>query len=199
MPNSEGTCAVLWSGIDTEHDPDVLAIDLDPPHEGADDVTPRVPIRILQPIPDQGGKHLQLANDELQRAGLLGRILQRCSFCLKLGDALAQACQPRLEFRLADHALGVAVDQPAYAAAQLRDLALDRFQFGPARPAAHSLQAALIFLRDAGRIGKQPADLVPRRRIELLDADGPGLAPALTVEAASVRASATVVVVSASP
>src|SRR5690242_10272508 len=198
LPNSACSCAVLRSWADAEHDPDMLAINLNPPHEGADDVAFHGPIRPVQPIPDQGGECLQLADDELQRAGLLSRVLQRRSFCLKLGDALPHACEPWFELRLADHTLGVAVDQPARAGAQLGELARDRLQLGPARPGAHRLQAALVFLRDAGRILQQPADLVPHRRIEPLDAEGPGLAPGPTVAAAPVRAGATVVVVAAS-
>jgi hypothetical protein len=43
----------------------VLVVDLDPPHQGADDIAPRVPIRPVQLPPDQGGERLQLADDEL--------------------------------------------------------------------------------------------------------------------------------------
>ncbi len=75
LPNSACSCAVLRSWADAEHDPDMLAINLNPPHEGADDVAFHGPIRPVQPIPDQGGEYLQLADDELQRAGLLSRIL----------------------------------------------------------------------------------------------------------------------------
>ena len=85
----------------------MLAANFDPPHEGMDDVAFHGPI---QPILDQGGKCLQLADDELQRAGLPGHVLQRYGFCFGFGDALAHSCQPRLELRLADHPFGVAVD-----------------------------------------------------------------------------------------
>ena len=37
----------LWSVVETKHDPDVLIIDLDPPHQGADQVAPGRPIRLV--------------------------------------------------------------------------------------------------------------------------------------------------------
>ena len=173
-----------------------MAIDFDPSHESADDVAPHVPVRFVQLSPDQGGEHLQLANDELEGAGVFGGVLKRCGIGLELGDALAHAGEPRLELGLADHPFGVAVDQPADAAAQFGKLALDRFQFGPARPGSHGLQAALVFSRNARRILEQPTNLVPDCRIQPLAQDGLGVAPALAVEAAALRPGAAVVVVS---
>ena len=102
----------------------------------------------------------------------------------------------QLELYLADHALGVAVDQPAHAAAQLRELVLDRLQLGPARPSAHGLQAALVFPHDAGWILEQSADLVPNRHVQRLDREEPGLTAALAVEAVAFRPGAAIVAVS---
>ena len=99
---------------------------------------------------------------------MLGGVLKRCGIGLELGDALAHAGEPRLELGLADHALGVAVDQPADAAAQFGKLALDCFQLGPARPGSHGLQAALVFSCNARRILKQSANLVPDCRVQPL-------------------------------
>jgi len=67
----------------------VLAVDLDPPHEGADDVAPGRPVRPVQPVLDQGGEGLQLADDELEGAGLLGGVLERGGFGFEPGDAPA--------------------------------------------------------------------------------------------------------------
>ena len=111
-------------GVDAEHHPDVLAVDLDPPHEGADDVASGRPVRPLQPVPDQGGEGLQLADNELQRAVLLGGVPERGGFGLEPRDAPAQPREPRLELRFVDQPFGVAVDQPADAAAQLGELPL---------------------------------------------------------------------------
>ncbi len=196
--NLAWTCPVLWFGADAEHDPDVLVVDLDPPHQGEDEVTLGRPICLVQPVADQGRECFQLADDELQRMRLLGGVLKRCGIGFELGDAPAQARQPRLEFGLADHALGVAVDQPADAAAQLRELALECLQLGPVRPGAHGLQAAPAFLGDAGRFIEQSAHLGPDRRVQRLDRQRPSLAAALAIEAGAVRPGAAIVAVAGS-
>src|SRR5215211_7716054 len=124
-----------WPRVDTKYDPNVLVIDLDPSHEGANKIALGGPIRLIQPITDQACEALQLANDEVQRARVLDRVAECGGFGLKLGNALAQASQPRLELRLADHALSIAVDQPACPGAQLAELAINRLQLGPIWPA----------------------------------------------------------------
>jgi hypothetical protein len=191
--------ACIWTalspGADTKHDPDVLIIDLDPPHQGEDEVALGGPIRLAQPIADHGCEDLQLTDDELQRARLLGGVAECGNFGLELGDAPAQARQPRLELRLADHAFRIAVDQPARPGAQLAELALQRLQLGPTRPAAHGLQAALVFVRDAGRVLEQAAHLGPDRRVQRLNRQGFGIALPLAGEAMAVRPGAAVVAV----
>jgi hypothetical protein len=66
----------------------MLFIDLDPPHEGADDVAPHSPICPVQPILGHRAEPLQLARDELERASLLGGILECRGLSLELADAL---------------------------------------------------------------------------------------------------------------
>jgi hypothetical protein len=95
---------------------------------------------------NHSSKGLQLADDELQRASLLGFILQHLGFAFQLGDALSQARNPGLELRFADHRLGIAVDQPTNTAPQLIELALDGIQLGPTRSSAQLLQASLVLL-----------------------------------------------------
>ena len=91
MRNLGRTCHVLWFGTDAEHDPDVLVVDLDPPHQGENEVTLGRPIRLVQPVADQDRECLQLTDDELQRMRLLGGVLKRCGVGFELGDAPAQA------------------------------------------------------------------------------------------------------------
>ena len=43
-----------------------MVLDLDLPHEGADDGAPGAPVGHVQPILEQFGKALELADDELQ-------------------------------------------------------------------------------------------------------------------------------------
>jgi len=104
--------AAALRGINAKDDPDTLVIDLDPSHESANDVAPHGPICLVQAILHHRCEGLQLANDELQGASLLGLILEHCGFAFQLGNTLPQARDPRLELRFADHRLGIAVDQP---------------------------------------------------------------------------------------
>ena len=53
MQHPAWVCAVLRFGADAEHDPDVLVIDLDAPHERADEVAPGRPVRLVQLVADQ--------------------------------------------------------------------------------------------------------------------------------------------------
>src|SRR5829696_4445024 len=86
-----------WPGVDTKYDPNVLVIDLDPSHEGANKVALGGPIRLIQPITDQACEGLQLADDEVQRARVLDCVAECGGLGLKLGNALAQPCQSRFE------------------------------------------------------------------------------------------------------
>jgi len=67
----------------------VLVVDLNAAHEGADDVAPHAPIRLAQPVPDSRGEGLQLADDKVEGASLLGRILERRG----LASSLAIRCR----------------------------------------------------------------------------------------------------------
>jgi len=98
----------------------VVVVDLDPPHEGADDVALGVPVRRLQPVPDHPGESLELADDEPEGPGLVGGIAQGRGLALELGDPPPQRREPRLELRLVDEPLGVAVDETADAAPEAR-------------------------------------------------------------------------------
>ena len=89
MRNLSCVWRASWSRIDTENDPDVLIIDLDPPHEGANKVALGGPVRLVQPITDQACEGLQLADDEVQRARLFDRVAKCGSFGVELGNALA--------------------------------------------------------------------------------------------------------------
>jgi hypothetical protein len=51
-------------GADPIHDTDLLLVDLDPLHQGPDDLPSRVPIRLLQPLRDAAGERLQLADHQ---------------------------------------------------------------------------------------------------------------------------------------
>jgi len=68
----------------------VVIIDLDPLHEGANEIPLGRPIRRFQPIGNDLSKSFELADDQLEATGLLGGILERRCFHLKLRNAPAK-------------------------------------------------------------------------------------------------------------
>ena len=113
-------------------------------------------------------------------------------------DPLPEAGDARLELGLVDQALGVAVDQPRHAAAQLRDLGFDAARLRPSLPRSRACtKASLVLGRDPGRIPQQPLDLAPDRRVQPVRAHLRVRAHALAAEAVGVAAAAAVVGVGA--
>ncbi len=104
-----------------------------------------------------------------------------------------QRSQARLEFRLLNQALRVAVDQPLERAVGLSQLTVEGIEFEPMRRGLHGVQAPLILCDNLCRIVEQPADFGPHRLVEQLRGDQPGIAPERTVEAAPVRAATAIV------
>jgi hypothetical protein len=76
------------AGLDTEDHPDHVVGDLDPLDQGTDDLAPQVPVRRLQPVADHLGEHAQLADHQLQGAGLLRRTPKRLRLGLEPGGPL---------------------------------------------------------------------------------------------------------------
>src|SRR3954451_9582736 len=137
-----GRCpaVVVRTRVDAEDHPHVVVVDLDPPHEGADDVALGVPVRRLQPLPDYPGEGLELADDEPEGPGLVGGIAQGRGLALELGAPPPQRREPRLELRLVDEPLGVAVDEAADAAPGVRAPALELLTREPAGPGPRRLR-----------------------------------------------------------
>ncbi len=90
------------------------------------------------------GKQVQLTNDEVQRADLLIRFMESLGFGFQPGSPAAQRSQARLEFRLLDQSLRVAVDQPLDRAAGLGPLTVKSVEFEPMWRGLHGVQAPLI-------------------------------------------------------
>ncbi|HEX2194938.1 MAG TPA: hypothetical protein VHK63_08310, partial [Candidatus Limnocylindria bacterium] len=111
----------------------MVIVDLDPPHEGADDVALAGPVRRFQPALDQLGEGFELADDEPEGPGLFGGILARSGFGLELAHPPSQLGEPRLELVALDQPLGIAVDEATDAAPELGELALGRLTLQPAR------------------------------------------------------------------
>ncbi len=109
-------------------------------------------------------------------------------------DPLPKACDARLELRALDQALGIAVDQPAHAPAQLGRLRLGRGKVRAIRsPTARLIKAPFILRGDPGRIVQQPLNLTPDRLVQPVGADLTVRAQALAAKAVSVAAAAAIV------
>jgi hypothetical protein len=112
----------------------MIVVDLDAPNERPNDIAFGIPIGRLEPILDHTGKGLELTNDQQEGPGLLGDVCECGGLCFELGDAPSKVCEARLELDLVDDPFSIAVDEPADAAPELGELAIDRLKFESAGP-----------------------------------------------------------------
>ena len=175
----------------------MIIIDLDPLHEGANEITLGGTIRPFEPISNDRSKSFEFADDQLEATGLLGGRLERPCVRLKLRHAPAKLRKPRLELCFADEPLSIAVNEPADTAADLGQLAINRLKLDPARAGSRRLQPSLVFVENAGGVLEQAADLLPHRRVQRRDGHDPSIAPALTMEPMALGPRAAIVVIPA--
>ena len=123
---------------------------------------------------------------------LIGLVLS-LGFGFQPGCPAAQRGQARLEFRLLDQPLRVAVDQPLGCTAGLGQLTVKGIEFEPMRRGVHRVQAPLILRDHQLRVVEQSEDLSPDRFIKLINRNQPGTAPERTMEAAAVRAATAII------
>jgi hypothetical protein len=145
---------ITWIWVDPKHDMDLVTRDFHPLDQRPDEVAFARPVSRLQPVVQFGGKVFEPANNELQfplQSGLIG---QRLALLLQASEALAQAGHPGLKLALVDEALGITVDQPGDALAQLADLAFHGAQ-GRTFGAHLRLQTAPIFLGEPFGVRQQ--------------------------------------------
>src|SRR4051794_2339608 len=191
------TSAVARSRVNSKDNPHVVIIDLDPLHEGANEITLGRPIRRFQPIGDDRSKSFEFADDQLEATGLLGGRFERRCVRLKLRHAPAKLRKPRLELCFVDEPLSIAVNEPADAAADLGQLAINRLKLDPARASSRRMQPLLVFVENAGGVLEQATDLLPHRRVHRRDGHDPSIAPALTMEPMALGPRAAIVVIPA--
>src|SRR5215831_7552905 len=115
---------------------------------------------------------------------------------LPLGQALAQAGNPRLKLGLVNEALRITVDQPGHALAHLADLVFDGGQ-RCAWGVRLWPQAAPIFLREPLGMGQQRTDFLPDGQVQQIRAYLRIVTEALAPKAVRVRAQTAVVGVGA--
>ena len=178
--------------IDPKHDIDVIPGHFHPLDQRPDEVAFARPVGGLQAVVEFGRKVFQTSNNQLQFP-VQGRfICQRLALLLQAGEALAQAGHPGLKLLLVDEALGITVDQPGDALAQLADLAFDRGQ-GRAFGVRLRLQAAPIFLREPLRVVQQRTDFPPDGQVQQIRAHLRILTEPLAAKAVRVRAQTAVI------
>src|SRR5262249_7818033 len=111
---------------------------------------------------------------------------------LETREALAQTGHPGFKLPLVDEALGITVDQPGHALAQLADLAFNRGQRGTFR-ARLRLQTASIFLRESLRVREQRTDFLPHRQVQQIRSYRRILTEPRAPKTVGVRAQAAVI------
>jgi hypothetical protein len=184
--------------LDAEDDVHLVAVDLDPPDQEADQPALLPPVELIEVLPDTRGERLEPPDDQRQLRAQPRPLDEPAPLLLQARQALPQPGDARLELGPLDQALGVAVDQPADPAPQPLQLGLDGRQvprLEAAIPAA--AEAPLVFRRDPARIAQQPLHLAPDGRLEEIGPDLRVVAHPLPAEAVAVGARAAVVRVAA--
>ena len=112
-------------------------------HEVADEGARARPVEVGEPAVDLGGEVLHPADHQRQAAFGLGRFGECPPLRLRPGEPLPQAGHAGPELVALDHPFGVAVDEPADAAAQPGDLTVEGRGLVPVtRAGAGLIQAA---------------------------------------------------------
>ena len=110
---------------DPENDLDAVTVDFDAAHENTYDFLHACRIETIEAIGDLGRKVLQAADDERKITLDLNGVKRGAMPLLELGKALFHTRDARLELRLVDEALRIAVDQPTDAAPHRRYLPIE--------------------------------------------------------------------------
>src|SRR5215831_12568214 len=173
---------LIW--VDPKYNIDVALSHFHPLDQCPDEVALARPVGRLQAILEFGREALETANNQLQFPLHSGLISERL--------ALAQTGHPGLKLPLVDEALGITVDQPGHALAQLADLAFNRGQRGTFR-ARLRLQTASIFLREPLRVREQRTDFLPHRQVQQIRSYLRILTEPLATKTVGVRAQAAVI------
>ena len=157
---------------DTEDHLDRVTVDLDPTNQAADDLPTALPIQLVKPAMNLGGKILYPANHQGQAAFGLGHFDQRLALFLHAREPLLQARDAGLELVMVDHPFGIAVDESANPPTQAVDLAIDsRRLVLVASTMMQLVEAAPEFSGEVLRVLQNSPDLVPDRLLETIATD----------------------------
>src|SRR3954452_11354640 len=139
------------------------------------------------------GEQVQLADHALKGADLLLSGLLSIDLRLKPCRTPAQVSDARLKLWLLNQPLGIAVDQATDRAARFGKLTGESIKLWLARMCLHRVQPPLIFLDYERGVFQQPTNLRPHGIIERLNRKQPRIATELTMKAAAIGATASIV------
>ena len=121
LQNAVARSLKFWSLRIRRHskdDVDIVFSDLDTLDQKANEIAPRRPINLIQPIADRPRESLELANDHRQSCPEISHVQRGFPLLLQGIDALLEVRHTGFEVILLDDTIGVAVDQASHAATQ---------------------------------------------------------------------------------
>jgi hypothetical protein len=181
-------------GRDPEDDLDLVVVDFDAAHENANDFLHAWSVEIVEATGDLGREVLQTADHERKVAVGLDGVERGPMPLLELGQALLQTSDARLELRLVDKSLRIAVDQSTDAAPHGRYLLTEADDLVRHRsPITRQADASAIFVGHSVRLLQDRSHLAPNDLLQLVATHGPVLAYGFTVETVAVRARTAIV------
>jgi hypothetical protein len=139
------------------------------------------------------GEQVQLADHALKGADPLLSGLLSIDLRFKPCRTPAQVSDARLKLWLLNQPLGITVDQATDRAARFGKLAGESIKLRLVRMSLHRIQPPLIFRDYERRVFQQPTNLGPHGIIERLDRNQPRIATELTMKAAAIGATASIV------
>jgi hypothetical protein len=166
-----------------ENDLDCVTVDFDAPHEDTYDFLHADTIETIEASGDLGREIFQAAYHERKVALDLDGVKRGSMPLLELGKALFQTRDTRLELRLVDESLCIAVDQPSDAAPHRGYLLIETGDL-VRHPGSITRQAdaSPIFVGHAVRLLQERSHLAPNDLLQLVAAHRPILACSFAVE-----------------
>ena len=178
----------------SENDLDAVIVDFDAAHENTYDCLHAYGIEAIEAVGDLGREVFETADHERKVTRGLDGVKRGPMPLLELGKALFQTRDPRLELRLVDKALRIAVDQPTDAAPHRRYLLIETDDLVWHRGSImRQADASPIFVSHAVRLLQERSHLAPNDLLQLVAAHGPIAAYRFAIETVAVRARTAII------
>jgi len=115
------------AGCNSKHDSHLLLGHLDAPHQGSDELPTRRPVRVCESFVDSLREVLHAPDDELQLRVEQALVSQLVELPLEIDESFLGSLDSRLELRLLEEALGIAIDHACDASLYFADLSLQPY------------------------------------------------------------------------